>query len=197
MSRACVPLLFLCGCTAVTFESVVEDYDHAVDARGRKAARFFVRVRDGSAGLLREGGLSPKDRLHLASLRIRACVETQDDDGAEAATREHMSIFRTLDPDARWSGDSTGIALLKAAVWSDDPDRAIGYLDAADVHLKEGRMQAFLDLRRVELLLVKARLERDAARVARALGTALALCDAHKDDERFAGPRAEIGRLKK
>jgi hypothetical protein len=173
---------------------VTRDYEEAIESRPRRGLRYFERVRTGSADLLAAGELSAAERLLVASWRIRACIETSDDAGAESTAREHRSLVRQQDADARWSGDAAGVAVMKATAWDQHPDQALGYLLAGIERVEGSRVGAYIDLRRVELLMAKARGAEGPAR-ARAAREAVALCDAHADDERFAPLRRDAARM--
>ncbi len=188
--RRAAALLMLAGCACPEMRSAVSAYQRAMDARERHAdwaAKSFENCAEDAATALRECELTPDQRLTLASIRIRACIETDAVAAAEETILAHKAVFGSLDADQRYPGDIAGIALLKAA-HHDNPDRAlVEYLRAED-RVTGARARAFLDLRKVETLIAKATWHlastpgagshRDAAK--RALRDAIAVCDGQK-----------------
>jgi hypothetical protein len=171
-------LFAVLGC-GPSLRSVVGDYRRAMTARdthAEYAAECFEDVKKATAELLAEGRLAPVDRLVVAGLRVRACVETGDDAGADATIAAEARIFASLDPDARWPGDVAGNALLSSAARK-DPDRALADLVTAEERVTGARALAFIDLRKVRALIAKG--------TPKARELAVSICETHKDDARF------------
>lgn len=160
-ASAILALLTLASCSSALRRGKEEYHEGMYDLnRDPSHARVHFERSDGFlAEVLAEGDLEPAQKVTALAVRVRSLIEL--DRHADAAKLLEETKVEGFDPEYRYEGDKTGLALVKAH--HVDPDRAFTELVLAERGARTARARLHLAWQQVKFLrkvgTTKARME--------------------------------------